>query len=370
MEAFDRILVRGPNWLGDVVMATPMLRTIRETWPKAHLAVIVTGGGAAVLEGLPWFDETIVFKKDLHKGLGGIRRLAAELRERRFDLAVSCPNSFSAALLLRLAGVPRRLGWSYGGRGFLLTDRLKPEMAGHRRVARPMPEYYLDLARHLGCEVLAADAELATTPAGESEAEAFLASHGAAGAPLVGLNIGAAFGPSKLWNPQGFAAVAAGLRLQRGYRAVVLSGPGEEEIARPVEDAIARSTSGADVIRTSNVKLSIAGLKSVVKRLALMVTTDTGPRHFALAFDVPCVCVMGSTDPRMTDQPATRSEVVRRAELLDCMPCHEKVCPLEHHKCMEDVTAAQVLAAADRVLAMPRRERVRPRITPREADRR
>jgi heptosyltransferase-2 len=79
---------------------------------------------------------------------------------------------------------------------------------------------------------------------------------------------------------------------------------------------------------------------------------------------------MGSTDPRMTDQPGTRSEVVRRAELLDCMPCHEKVCPLEHHKCMEDVTAVQVLAACDRVLAMPRRERTRPRITPREADRR
>ena len=74
--------------------------------------------------------------------------------------------------------------------------------------------------------------------------------------------------------------------------------------------------------------------------------------HFAVAFDVPYVCVMGSTDPMMTDQPEARGEVVRREPLLDCMPCHEKVCPLVHHKCLEDVTPAQVLAAVDRVLAL------------------
>lgn len=356
MQSHGSILVRAPNWLGDVVMATPMLRTVRETWPRARLGIVVTPGGAAVLEGLPWFDRVHVQrKKDVHRGLGGLRRFAAELRAERYELAVCCPNSFSSALLLRLAGIPRRLGWAYGGRGFLLSDRLVPEMKGHRRVPRPMPAYYLDLARHLGCEVLDDATELATTPAGDEEAASFLASRGAADTPLVGLNVGASFGPSKLWHARGFRHVAAALRDRRGLRPIVLCGPGEEALGREIEDAV-----GGDVVRTSDVTLSIAGLKSVVKRLALLVTTDTGPRHFALAFDVPTVCVMGSTDPRMTDQPRTRSEVVRLEPALDCMPCHEKECPLKHHRCLEDLGAAPVLAAVERVLAMPPRERVGP----------
>jgi len=349
MEAFDNILVRMPNWIGDVVMATPLVRTLRESLPRARLTLLVLPSGAQVLEGLGGVDEVIVYRrKDEHAGLFGMRRLAKDLRRHRFDLAISCPNSFSQALLLRMAGIPRRLGWSYGGRGFLLTDRLVPEMRGHRRVPRPMPQYYLDLARHMGCEVLSARAKLATTPAGEDEATTFLAERGvAAGTPLVGFNIGAAFGPSKLWTARGFAGVAAGLRRSYGMRPVVLCGPGEETIGRDVEDAVA-----GDVVRTSDRVLSINGLKALVKRLALLVTTDTGPRHFAVAFDVPYVCVMGSTDPMMTDQPESRGEVVRREPLLDCMPCHEKVCPLVHHKCLEDLTPAQVLAAVDRVMAL------------------
>ena len=214
-----------------------------------------------------------------------------------------------------------------------------------------MPQYYLDLARHLGCEILSGASALAVTDAGEDEADAFLARHDARGARLVGLNVGAAFGPSKHWRADRFGEVAAALRASRGLRPVVLCGPGEEALGREVEEAVAAAGCG-DVIRTSGDVLSIAGLKSVVRRLALMVTTDTGPRHFALAFDVPVVCVMGSTDPQMTDQPGARGEVVRLAPLLDCMPCHEKVCPLRHHDCLEKLAAAPVLAACERVLAM------------------
>lgn len=350
MEPFDNILVRMPNWLGDVVMATPLVRTLRQSQPRARLSLLVLPSGAQVLEGLGGIDEIIVYRrKDEHAGLGGMWRLAKDLRRRKFDLAISCPNSFSQALLLRMAGIPRRMGWAYGGRGFLLTDKLVPEMKGHRRTPRPMPQYYLDFARRLGCEVLSAHARLATTPAGDEEASKFLSERGVGRlTPLVGFNIGAAFGPSKLWNARGFAGVAEGLRQSRGLRPIVLCGPGEEALAREIEDAI-----GGDVIRTSDHVLSINGLKSLVRRLALLVTTDTGPRHFAVAFDVPYVCVMGSTDPRMTDQPEARGEIVRREPLLDCMPCHEKVCPLVHHKCLEDVTPSQVLAAASRVL-LPR----------------
>ncbi len=360
MEAFDRILVLMPTWLGDVVMATPLLRTLREAYPRAQLDVLIQKGGSLVLEGVPFVDEVLLYqRKDEHKGLAGMRRIASVLRERRYDLGVLTPNSFSAALLFRMARIPRRIGWSYGGRGFLLTDRLVPEMRGHRRVPRPMPVYYLDIARRLGCEVLSPHVTLGLTPDGEAEADAFWATHAIGETPLVGLNVGAAFGPSKHWRADRFGEVAAGLRARHGMRPVVLCGPGEESLGRAVEDA-AIDAGVSDVIRTSDAILSLAGLKSVVNRLALMVTTDTGPRHFGLAFDVPVVCVMGSTDPMMTDQPGTRAEVVRLNPLLDCMPCHEKICPLTHHDCLEKLESAPVLAAADRVLALPPREDVGP----------
>lgn len=354
MEAFDRILVRMPNWLGDVVMATPLLGTVRENYPRAQLGVVVKPGGAKVLDGLPGLDRVHVYDAGgRHRGFGGMLRIAGELRQERYQLAICCPNSFSSAAMLRLARIPRRLGWSYGGRGFLLTDRLRPEMRGHRRVPRPMPEYYLDLLRHLDMEIFTSRARLGVTGDGEEEAEKFLRDKGvAAGTGLLGLNVGAAFGPSKHWTSKGFAEVANALRTGRGWRPVVLSGPGEGDLGRTIEDAV-----GGDVVRTSDTFLSIAGLKSLVRRLAFMVTTDTGPRHFAVAYDVPHVCVMGSTDPMMTDQPHARGEVVRHEPLLDCMPCHEKTCPLGHHRCLEDLPASSVLAAVDRVMALPPLER-------------
>ncbi len=359
MEAFDRILVRMPNWIGDVVMATPLLRTLRESQPRARLDALVLPSGVPVLAGLPYVDELVPFdRKGRHAGFSGMRSLARDLRPRGYDLAVCCPNSFSSALLLRLAGIPRRMGWSYGGRGFLLTDRLVPEMRRHwlfgtrrgtHREPRPMPQYYLDLARRLGCEILSDHAVLASTQEGDDEVAAFLERHGVGREePLVGLNIGAAFGPSKLWNPPAFARVAASLRALRGLRPIVLCGPGEEDLGRAVEQAV-----GGDVIATSADILSLAGLKSMVRHLALLVTTDTGPRHFAVAFDVPLVTVMGSTDPRMTDQPHARAETVRHEPVLDCMPCHEKVCPLQHHRCLEDLEPQRVVAAAERVLDLP-----------------
>jgi heptosyltransferase-2 len=350
VEPFERIVVRMPNWIGDVVMATPLVRTLRENLPRAHLAVLVLPSGAKVLEGSAGIDQVIVYdRKGKDAGFGGMRRVAARLKQERFDLAVCCPNSFSQALILRMAGIPRRAGWSYGGRGFLLTDKLAPQMDGHRRVARPMPLYYLDIARLLGCEVLSAAAHLGTTEQDERDADEFLDRKSVPrDTPLLGLNVGAAFGPSKHWTPRGFADVAAGLRMSDGLRPVVLCGPGEEDLGRTIEDAV-----GGDIVRTSNDVISLGGLKALIRRLKLLVTTDTGPRHFAVAFDVPHVCVMGSTNPQMTDQPHARGEVVRVDPLLDCMPCHEKVCPLGHHDCLEKLEAAPVLAAAQRVMALP-----------------
>ena len=352
-EPFERILVRAPNPLGDAVMATPLLRCLRRNWPRARITVVATPAGAETYRGLDSVDAIDVLGRGgADRGPLGLWRAARRLRSERFDLAIVCPNSHSAALHAFLAGARRRAGWSYNGRGFLLTDPLVPEKRGvAKRVPVPMTDYYLALARHLGAEVTDERPELRTTPDGEEEALRLLAAGGwREGDGLAGLGVGSSFGPSKLWTPEAFAAVGDALA-ERGMRPVLLFGPGEEPVARAVVERM-KARPAVD----AGSALGLAAIKSLVRRLRVLVTTDTGPRHLAVAFGVPAVVIMGPTDPAYTAAHLDRTVVLR--EEVDCAPyrwpCHEKDCPLEgsrRHQCMERIPASRAVEAALRLLA-------------------
>jgi heptosyltransferase-2 len=352
MEPFERILVRAPNPLGDAVMATPLLRALRRNWPRARVTVLATAAGAEVYRGLDTVDRIEVIRRKEAHGLLGCWKAARPFRSERFDLAVVCPNSHSSALHAWFTGAKRRTGWAYNGRGLLLTDPLGPEMERWgKRIPVPMVEYYLDLVRNLGAEVVSTATELRTTPEGEREALGALEAGGwREGAPLAGLAVGSSFGPSKLWTPEAFAAVGNGLS-QRGIEVALLYGPGEEDVAA----AVAARLDRAPVLGASKA-LGIGGLKSVCSRLSILVTTDTGPRHVAVAFGVPVVVVMGPTDPRYTASNLERTVVLR--EEVDCAPyhwpCHEKDCPLDgprRHRCMEGIPAERAVSAATGLMA-------------------
>ncbi|MHC4820522.1 MAG: lipopolysaccharide heptosyltransferase II [Planctomycetota bacterium] len=352
MQPFERILIRSPNPLGDAVMATPLYRCVRDAWPKAEITVLCLPPAAEMLRGLDSVDHVEVYdRRGADAGFAGMMRVGRRLKPRNFDLALVCPNSFSSALLARMAGAERRVGWSYGGRGPLLTDRLVPKMKRiGRRVPRPMVDYYLDLARHLGAEVVSTDTELVVDDAGEAEAKDLLARGGWDGErPLAGLGIGAGFGPSKLWTPAAFAAVGDGLA-ERGMDVALMVGPGEESIAAAIEERM----TAKPVVPSTEVP-SLSGLKSLARRLSVVVTTDTGPRHVAVAFGVPVVVVMGPTDPIYTQSNLDRTVVLR--EEVDCAPyswpCHEKDCPLtgeRRHQCMTRISPERALEAVDDLL--------------------
>jgi heptosyltransferase-2 len=352
MEPFERILVRAPNPLGDAVMATPLLRCLRRNWPRARITVVATPAGAGVYEGLPSVDRVEVFRRGEDRGLVGIWRAARRLKPERFDLAVVCPNSHSSALHAWLAGARRRVGWAYNGRGVLLTDPLGPEMQRWgKRVPVPMVEYYLDLARRLGAEVTDTATELRTTPEGEAEALRELEAGGwKEGMPLAGLGVGSSFGPSKRWTAAAFGAVGNAME-DRGLRIALLYGPGEEGVAAEVAALLRRPP-----VVGPRQALGLGGLKSVCRRLAVLVSTDTGPRHVAVAFGVPVVVVMGPTDPAYTNSNIERTVVLR--ESVDCAPwrwpCHEKECPLRdgrRHQCMECIPPERAVHAAVELMA-------------------
>jgi heptosyltransferase-2 len=337
------ILVLAPSWVGDVVMATPAFRALREGLAGARITLLTRPAGARILSGAPWFDEVVIF--DRHGAGGGILGFLAQarrLRAHRYALAVILPNSLSSALLARLSGCRRRAGYA-PGRGLLLNHAVFPEMEGRRRRPSYMGDYYLELLGSLGIPSAGRHLELFVTREEEDRCREFLSRHGVQDTDeVVALNPGASFGPSKLWRSDRFARVGDRLARERGARVVVLCGPGEEGLAAEICALMTEPS-----IDTSRDRVDLGMLKPLLRRTSLLVTTDTGTRHFGVAFGRKVVVLMGATDPRHTEGNLETTTVVR--ESVSCSPCHLKVCPIDH-RCMERIASDRVFDACRELL--------------------
>ena len=281
--AGGHLIVRAPNWVGDIVMATPVFEAARlavldADSPWTRLSIVVRPHLAAVLAG----GALDPFLAPIPKGTKE-REFLASLGA---DATLLLTTSFGAALRAWRAGIPLRAGAALSGRGPLLTHKLVPP-------TRDGP--------------------------------------------------GAAFGAAKLWPPPRFAEAIEAICKPRGWRAVVTGGPGEERLMEAVVAAAPSAVSLADQPR------DLASLKQLVKGSRLLLVGDSGPRWYAAAFDTPCVSVMGPNFPELTASSLEHCEVVR-VEGLDCSPCLQRHCPLDHHACMVELQSASVVAAADRVL--------------------
>jgi len=157
------------------------------------------------------------------------------------------------------------------------------------------------------------------------------------------LNPGASFGSSKCWPPEYFARLAELLQEALRCRILLLVGPGEEGIAQRIVTA-----SRARIINTADARVTLAQLKPLIKRCDLLVTNDTGPRHYAVAFGVPHIVLMGPTNARYTASNLEHTTVLQRS--LPCVPCHKKTCPLGHHACMREITPESVMEQVTRIL--------------------
>ncbi|MEQ8764961.1 MAG: lipopolysaccharide heptosyltransferase II [Planctomycetota bacterium] len=335
MEDGRAVYVRMPNWVGDVVMATPALAALRARFPDSKILVAAKPFQHGLLNGLPSIDALWPVEG---RGLRGSRMRAHELRGAGCGTAVLLPNSLRTALAPWLAGVPVRVGTALNGRGLLLTHRVHPPREGRRRRPEPMPIYYLRLSEQVGAGGDPEAVHLVVTDEDEAKAQAHFDAWGlTANDAVVGLNPGASFGASKLWLPEHWAALADRLS-DEGLRVVLLVGPGEEAIA----DEIA-SRAKKPVINTSKDIVRLDALKAVCRRLSLLVTNDTGPRHIASAVGTAAVVLMGPTDARYTAYGLSSVSVLQSG--ATCAPCHLKRCPLDH-RCMRDIHWERVASVA------------------------
>ena len=330
-----------PNWVGDVVMATPALRALRQTHAQARIVGVCKPYVADVLNGSPWLDE-LMFLDRTGPWQQRWPSVAWRLRGTGFDLAVLFANTLRSALVAWIARCRRRVGFVRHGRGLLLTDRL-----AYAPTPSPIIDDYNRLAERAGCSPPGHRMELFTTAADERGADAVWAKFKLADRPeVICLNPGAAFGSSKLWPAESFARLAQHLVQHRDCKVLVLCGPAERELARTIVALAARR----DVCTIADEALSLGLTKALVRRATLLVTTDSGPRHFAAAFDRPVITLFGPTHIAWTETYFPRALHLQKA--VPCGPCQKRVCPTDH-ACMRLLTPEEVFAAAGTLLPVP-----------------
>lgn len=329
----NRVIVLVPNWLGDAAMCTPALRALYRRYGKYTVAGVPAA--CALLDGLPWIREVLPFPA--RASLSILLRTAIRLRPLARDLAVVFPHSFRAAMLARLTGARRRAGYACNGRSFLLTETIEFHREDGKRAPMYIADEYLRLAAMLGGEDDGQGLELHAQPEWTARIQPLFTGRG----PRVGFAPGAAFGSAKRWPAERFAAVADALYNDLHADCILLTGPGEEAL-----EAQFLAAARSPIVRLEGPG-SVARLKAAVSQLDLLVGNDSGPRHVAIAFHVPVICIMGPTPPRYTDSPYERGRVIRLD--VDCSPCGKRVCETDH-RCMLNITPETVAGAAKEAL--------------------
>jgi heptosyltransferase-2 len=329
-----RTLVISPNWIGDAVMAQPLLRLLKQAHPERAIDVLAPPQVVPVWRRIPEADDILVtpFR---HRALqlGERWRCARLLKERGYSDAYVLPNTLKYALIPWLARIPRRVGYKgemrYGMVNVMHHDD-KPR--------RSMVPFYAALARAPGPPLPGTLARPCLVVDRE-ESEQAGKRYGVDGTrPVVAFAPGAEFGIAKRWPPAHYGALAAEVSdAVPGVQLVLLGSRNDREVCEQVQQYAAAA--GAAVLNLAG-QTTLDDAIALLARASAVVSNDSGLLHIASALNRPVVALYGSTDP---DYAPPLSEVARTVSLrLECSPCRKRECPLGHHDCMNKMSVARV----------------------------
>lgn len=325
------VLVRAVNWLGDLVMTLPAVRAVRAAYPVAHLDVLVKQELAGFYEGCGWIDEIVPYL--VRRGLPGAAdrvQVVGGLRARRFDLAVVLPKSFESALWVRLAGIPRRVGFRSDGRGWMLTDAVPVPV----RPRAHQSGDYLELLR-VGLGIEATDqGHLEVHGAHRDRMRDWLATRRSGAGPLIALAVAAAYGPAKEWPEARYVALVDRLVDRHRAECVLVGAPGEREKC----ERVAATSRHRPVVAAG--ATSVGDLVALLSLCDGFAGNDSGAMHVAAALGIPTVGIFGSTDPERTGPRGPRVAVLRQP--LECSPCLARTCRFGHYDCLQAISAEAV----------------------------
>lgn len=332
----QHVLVKEVNWLGDLVMSLPALKAVRRAFPSARLSVLIKAELASFFDGAGWIDEVIPYR--VGRSLGGLadrRHVVAEIRSRRFDLAILFPRSFESAFWTTLARVPRRVGFAADGRGLMLTHKTARPATLLR--SHQVFDYLYLLRTTLGIQGDRTDIAPDVLDAHRAAMRDWLRGARRRGGPLIALAVAAAYGPAKEWPVARYAALIDRLAERHGAECVLVGAPAERARCAMVASA---STHSAVIA---------AGQTSIGQAVALLslcngfAGNDSGSMHVAAALGIPTVGIFTSTNPQRTGPLGPRAQALYHR--IECSPCLERTCRFGHYDCLKQVTPQEVEAA-------------------------
>jgi heptosyltransferase-2 len=331
----ERLVVIAPNWLGDAVMALPLVADVHREWPDIHLSVAGRGSVAALFEMVDDVDDVIPLT-----GGGGVTAIASARANARmlaagdFDTALLLPNSFLSAWIVAQANIRERWGFRADWRGRLLTRALpRPRQPLHQAA------YYQTIASELGLVPGPAYAHVNVGEAGRARADALLTEVGLApDTSFVAMAPGAAYGRAKQWLPERFAELATLVASERGLRSVLVGAAADAAVCRGIA---ARASGAIDLCG----KTDLPALAGVLSRAHAVVANDSGAMHLAAATGTHVVAIFGATNEKRTaplraQASAPAASVV--ASAVWCRPCMLRECPIDH-RCMTAISTRAVL---------------------------
>ncbi len=334
-EPKDKILVIGPSWVGDMVMAQSLFMTLKQQHPDCRIDVMAPAWSFPLLERMPQVSGAI--EMPLTHGQFGLRQrrqLGKQLRTERYDQAIVLPNSWKSALVPFFADIPRRTGFLGEFRWGLLNDPRRLDkgalkMTVQRFVALALPA---DAKHPPECPV----PELVIDGADQQRVRDRFELAG--DQPVLALCPGAEYGPAKRWPAEHYAELAK--RKLADEWAVWLFGSDKD---REVAERINRLTAGR--CRNFSGKTSLAEAVDLMSLADVVVSNDSGLMHVAAALNKRLVAIYGSSDPGFTPPLNRQAKIIDLK--LDCSPCFARECPLGHTDCLTRISPGQVLAAID-----------------------
>lgn len=336
----EKILIRSTNWIGDAIMTTPAVRSIRNHFPDSEITMLLLPWVGDVFRYSPQVDELFLYEKQgRHAGFKGKLRLASELRRKKFDAAILLQNAFEAAFITALANIPARGGYTTDGRALLLTNGVKKPL---NIKTRHQVHYYQEMVKGLGITTGPDRLELVLPPSETNRAESalhtvFKSTGGRV--PVIGLNPGAAYGPAKRWPADKFSELAE-MVCRLTDAVIIIFGTDED---RDTAMQIKNCCSAPERLVDLTGKTKLVEAMAFIDCCTAFVTNDSGLMHVAAALETPLVAIFGSTDHIATGPFSTSSEVIRKP--LECSPCKETHCPKQHLQCMQQIKPRDVFEA-------------------------
>lgn len=325
------ILVRMPNWIGDMVMATPVLTALRAKYPNARITAMSRFPGCDLLEEDKDIDELFCFRKaGVFVRRSERRDIIGKIGGGKYDLGILLTHSFSSAWWFWQGKVKYRIGYDTKGRGLLLSHRIPfPKDVETKHLVYT----YQNLLAPLGITDHSHTPRIYLQKHEIEQAKALLKTFGIEeNHRVIGINPGATYGSAKCWLPERFREVTQKLLEEKNLSVVYFGDQSSlglvKEICRGLDSRVV-NLAGVTTLRE---------LACLISLCDVLLTNDSGPMHIAAALNTPLVALFGSTNEIVTG-PFNSGIVIHKH--VECSPCYQRTCPIDF-RCMKGISSEEV----------------------------